>query len=161
MKIRKTTHNDVKEAAKIYENARAFMRATGNETQWVNRPDKADILRDIEEGNGYVVENEFGEIVGVFFFRLGDDPTYKTVYDGAWKNDLPYGVIHRIAVKYHGQGIADYIYNHCFNIRQNLKIDTHKDNAPMQRSLEKNGFEYCGIIHLENGEERLAFQKTH
>ena len=25
--------------------------------------------------------------------------------------------------------------------------------------LKRNGFSYCGIIYLENGEERLAFQK--
>ena len=42
----------------------------------------------------------------------------------------------------------------------NLKIDTHRDNYPMQKSLKKNGFEYCGIIYLADGNERLAFQKS-
>ena len=28
-----------------------------------------------------------------------------------------------------------------------------------ERSLVKNGFKYCGIIHLLNGDERLAYQK--
>ena len=160
MKIRKTTLADVVAVVEIYEDARRFMRENGNENQWVGRPDKSDVLRDIEDGNGYVVEAEDGEIIGAFFFRLGEDTTYKIIYDGAWKSDTPYGVIHRIAVKHHGCGIANFIYNYCFNIRQNLRIDTHKDNLPMQNSLVKNGFEYCGIIHLENGDERLAFQKV-
>ena len=148
MYIRKTTHADIGAAAMIYENARKFMRESGNENQWIGRPNEKDIEGDIESGNGYVVEGECGEIIGVFFFRLGDDPTYKIIYDGAWQSDGEYGVIHRIAVKHHGMGIADFIYNYCFNIRQNLRIDTHKDNIPMRNSLEKNGFKYCGIIHL-------------
>ena len=43
--------------------------------------------------------------------------------------------------------------------RVSLRIDTHRGNAVMRRMLEKNGFKYCGIIHLEDGDERLAFQK--
>jgi len=30
----------------------------------------------------------------------------------------------------------------------------------MRNILHKNNFTYCGIIYLENGEERLAYQKT-
>mgnify|MGYP003296922186 CR=1 FL=1 len=40
----------------------------------------------------------------------------------------------------------------------NIRIDTHHDNVVMQRLLKKLGFQYCGIIHLENGDPRLAFQ---
>ena len=29
----------------------------------------------------------------------------------------------------------------------------------MQRLLEKSGFKYCGIIYLEDGNERIAFEK--
>jgi acetyltransferase, GNAT family len=40
----------------------------------------------------------------------------------------------------------------------NLRIDTHKDNAPMLHNIRKHGFAYCGVIHTDNGSERLAFQ---
>ena len=30
----------------------------------------------------------------------------------------------------------------------------------MRHLMEKHGFDYCGIIYLANGDERLAFQKT-
>ena len=40
-----------------------------------------------------------------------------------------------------------------------MKNDTHKDNQSMQRMQAKNGFEYCGLIYLEDGAERIAFEK--
>lgn len=160
MIIRKTTITDVAAAAEIYDMARSFMRKSGNMEQWNNgHPNAEDILRDIESGTSYVCVEE-GEIIAVFFFKIGNDPTYDKIYDGAWKKDGEYGVIHRIAVKYNGRGLADKIYAHCYSLHQNLRIDTHRDNIPMQRSLTKNGFEYCGIIYIEDGNERLAYQKT-
>ena len=160
MLIRKTTHADVETAAAIYDNARKFMRESGNLNQWsAEYPNAQSILEDIENGGSYVCEDG-GEIIGIFYFAIGNDPTYDKIYGGQWKADGEYAVIHRIAVKHHGRGIADFIYSHCFGIHPNLRIDTHRDNAPMQRSLKKNGFEYCGIIYLANGDERLAFQKV-
>jgi hypothetical protein len=83
-----------------------------------------------------------------------------TIYDGTWLNNEKYGVIHRIEVKYHGRNIVGFIFNYCYGIIKNLKIDTHRQNLPMQRSLEKNGFKRCSIIYLESGAERIAYQKT-
>jgi RimJ/RimL family protein N-acetyltransferase len=40
-----------------------------------------------------------------------------------------------------------------------IKADTHKDNRAMQKALYKNGFQYCGIIYLEDNSERIAFEK--
>ena len=112
----------------------------------------------IKKGTSYVCEDN-GEVIAAFHFSVGDDPTYKKIYEGEWQNDEPYAVIHRIAVKYHGRGIADFCYGECFRIHPNLRIDTHRDNLPMQRSLGKNGFVRCGVIYLENGEDRVAYQK--
>ena len=159
MLIRKTTVADVAEAAAIYDSARVFMRASGNLHQWSDEyPNEKSILADIDADHSYVCEED-GEIVGIFYFNIANDPTYDKIYDGEWKRDGEYAVIHRIAVKYHGRGIADFIYARCFDMHPNIRIDTHRDNTPMQRSLEKNGFEYCGIIYLASGDERLAFQK--
>jgi RimJ/RimL family protein N-acetyltransferase len=41
----------------------------------------------------------------------------------------------------------------------NIRIDTHRDNAIMQHLLEKNGFVKCGIIYVEDGSPRIAYQK--
>ena len=40
-----------------------------------------------------------------------------------------------------------------------IKVDTHEDNQAMQRSLIKNGFDYCGVIYLADGSKRVAFEK--
>ena len=161
MFIRPATMADVNEAAKIYNNARKFMKESGNPTQWAGEyPNGYDVECGIENGTSYVCEDN-GEVVATFHFEMNaDDPTYHKIYEGQWKNNEPYAVIHRIAVKYNGRGIADFCYSECFKLQSNLKIDTHKDNIPMQKSLQKNGFEYCGIIYLASGDERIAFQKA-
>ena len=160
MIIRPATLADVDAANEIYDMARGFMRESGNPNQWNSvYPGKKDISDGIADGTSYVCE-EMGEVVATFHFSVGDDPTYKVIYDGEWQNSEPYAVIHRIAVKYHGRGIADFCYRECFRIHPNLRIDTHSDNLPMQRSLGKNGFVRCGVIRLENGEDRVAYQKT-
>ena len=154
------THADVPYAAEIYEKARRYMKESGNPDQWPGEyPGSYDVELGIADGTSYVCEDE-GEIVATFLFHPNaDDPTYRKIYEGEWLSDSPYAVIHRIAVKHHGRGIADFIFSECYKILPNIKIDTHRDNIPMQRCLKKNGFEYCGIIYLENGDERLAFEK--
>ena len=159
MIIRKTTYADVDAIVEIYENAKIFMRENGNYDQWnLGYPDKSTVLEDIESGVGYVCEED-GEILATFMFKIGEDKTYKIMYEGEWKNDAPYAAVHRVAVKRHGGGIVDFCLNECFKMFPNLKMDTHRDNIPMQRVLLRNGFVYCGIIHIETGDERMAYQK--
>ena len=159
MKIRRATQADVTAANEIYISARKFMRESGNPDQWADSyPSDKDILSGIEDGTSFVCEDE-GEIIATFYFRIGDDPTYGKIYGGKWLSEMPYAVIHRIAVKHHGRGIAGFIYGECFKMHPNLRIDTHRDNLPMQYSLSRAGFVKCGIIHLMNGDERVAYQK--
>ena len=161
MFIRPATDADVKAAEKIYENARVFMAESGNPTQWSGEyPNGYDVRLGIEKGTSYVCEDN-GEVVATFHFEKdADDPTYRKIFGGEWKKDAPYGVIHRIAVKYHGRGIVDFCFSECFKIIPNIRIDTHENNLPMKKCLVRNGFEYCGVIYLENGESRVAYQKT-
>lgn len=160
MKIEKATLASLETVLEIYADARAYMREHGNAEQWSGGYPSESILRaDIERGNLYLC-TEGEEILGVFCYFEGEDPTYGRIDGGAWLNDKPYGVIHRIAVAKHQRGVASFCFDACLARCHNLKIDTHKDNYPMQRSLEKNGFTRCGIIYLENGDERIAYQKS-
>ena len=160
MIIRKSTVNDAKEIGLIYAMARQFMRDNGNPDQWKDSyPDESTAFSDAKLGIGYVCEDA-GEIVAVFAFAVDNEPTYDDIYDGNWLNDDKYAYIHRVAVKRHGGGIIDFCFAECFKMHPNLKIDTHKDNIPMQKVLMRNGFKHCGRIFLENGDERLAFQKA-
>ena len=159
MLIRKTVESDLFRIGEIYENAKRFMRNSGNPNQWNSgKPNIETAREDMKAGVGYVVEDN-GEVIAVFMFSLDGEPTYDKIYEGSWLSDAPYGVIHRIAVAEQGKGIIDVCINACFAKCHNLRIDTHRDNLPMQRALAKRGFRYCGVIYLENGDERLAFQK--
>ena len=162
MNIRKANYKDLEEIRLIYQSARKFMSDNGNPNQWGNNnPPLSRTEEDLRENNLYVVEYD-KDILAVFFYKYGDDPTYKIIYQGSWLNNSPYGVIHRIAVsdKARGKGIAGICFDFAYNQCKNLKIDTHKDNIPMQRALAKHGFKQCGIIHLVNGDKRIAFQNT-
>ncbi len=163
--IRRATQDDLSAILSLYDRARAFMRQAGNLTQWTGGyPSREVILADMDKGCLYLCEetaDENGPPLAVFYCAREDDPTYRVIYDGAWQNDRPYAVIHRIAVSdaARGRGVAGFIFDACFAKYGNLKIDTHRDNLPMQRALEKNGFRRCGIIHLLNGDERVAYQR--
>lgn len=160
MYIRKTRPDELDKVMSIYDIGRAYMRANGNTEQWNNgHPSKALINSDIINGSSYVVADEKDEPIAVFAFIPGIDKTYIEIYNGRWLNNEEYCVIHRIAVAVQKKNIAKLVYDWCADKCTNLRIDTHADNIPMQNSLKKNGFQYCGIIHLENGDERLAYQK--
>ena len=160
MQIRTAEGRDLCAIEEIYDAARRFMRESGNLHQWSDgKPNKETAMADMARGVCYVLEDG-DEILAVFMFSKEDDPCCANIYEGEWKNDLPYAVIHRIAVRYPGRGLMDACINYCFAKHSNLKIDTHRDNIPMQKALLKRGFEYCGIIYLDSGDERLAYQKS-
>ncbi len=159
MEIRKATKFDTDAILALYEKAREFMKKAGNPDQWKNGyPQKELIERDIACENQYVCCID-GEIAASFFFAVGDDPTYSRIDGGSWLTDGKYGVLHRIAVLAQGAGVAGACFDFCLARCDSLRLDTHKDNIPMQKALKKHGFTYCGIIYLENGDERIAFEK--
>ena len=159
MEIRKTTMTELDKVMEIYAYARRFMAEHGNPNQWGStKPPREQIIKDIENGKSYVcVEGE--TLAAVFFFDIAPDPTYTIIYDGEWPNDKEYGVVHRIASAGKIKGAGSFCIEWAFEQCGNLRIDTHEDNKVMQNMLKKHGFKYCGIIHLVDGAERLAFQK--
>ncbi|MBE6600761.1 MAG: GNAT family N-acetyltransferase [Ruminococcaceae bacterium] len=162
MMIKRAEISHFEAVKEIYDGARRFMKEKGNPNQWIGGyPQDQVIFDDIKEKKLFLCE-ENGEILGVFCCFFGNDPTYEKIFDGEWLNDRPYAVIHRIAVaeNAHGRGVASLCFDYAFGICGNVKIDTHKDNIPMQRALKKNGFTPCGKIYLKNGDERIAFQKS-
>jgi len=137
------------------------MRESGNPRQWWDyHPAREVIEQDVEDGLSYVCDSG-GAIAAVFYFNIEVEPTYWKI-DGHWPNDEPYGIVHRIARARgaEGRGAGAFCIDWCFEQCGNLRIDTHRDNAPMINLLERLGFAYCGVIWLEDGDERLAYQKT-
>ena len=136
---------------------RSFMKKSGNPSQWRdNYPTEQLIRSDIQKGVSYVVIAD-DKIVGTFVFAEGAEPTYSEI-DGAWLNEKPYGTIHRIASDGSVKGLADECLRFCKTVNENIRIDTHEDNAPMLRWINRSGFEKCGIIRVADGSPRYAFQ---
>ena len=159
MIIRKAFIEDIEIIMHIYKDARDLMRSIGNGSQWGdNFPPRDSIVSNINSGDLYVcIENQ--EILGVFYFKVENEPTYKRIDSGEWLNDEPYGVVHRLAGSRKVKGIGTFCLDWCEKQCYNIRIDTHRDNIIMRKVLEKAGYVYCGIIYVANGSERLAFQK--
>jgi len=157
MIIRSAREQDMPRLLEIYEIARSTMRASGNLHQWNNGYPSEEVLReDITLGRLYVMEQD-GQAEAAFVFFVGVEPTYARI-EGAWLTDRPYGVIHRVASSGAIRGVVPTMVAWCRERAEELRIDTHADNTIMQRQVERSGFARCGIIYLENGDPRIAYQ---
>ena len=164
MEIRKSTARDLDRIMEIYAYARQFMAAHGNPNQWgpTNWPPEALIRRDIEQGDSYVCTH-VGRVVGTFYYICGRDvePTYARIEDGAWLDDGPYGVVHRIASDGSVRGVGAFCIQWAYEQCGHLRIDTHGDNVVMQGLLRKLGFVRRGTIYVkEDSYPRLAYEKA-
>ena len=154
--VRKAELRDLTAIADIYDHARAFMRSYGNMDQWptARYPSLESARADLEDGILYVTEDETG-VTGTFVLVPGPDPTYGYIEDGAWRRDTPYAAVHRVASR--GRGTLAAALNYAKARYDHIRMDTHRDNAPMRHLLEKLGFSQRGTIYVEDGTPRLAF----
>jgi len=158
--IRKATPADFGRIMEIYEIAKAFMRKTGNMTQWSGGyPQSELVLSDIGDGNMYAVLNGDGDVVACFGLFAGNDPTYDYIEGGKWASDTPYAAIHRVASDGTEKGIFKKISDFAGERYSHLRIDTHADNIPMQRAVTGCGFVHRGTIYLADGAPRLAYDR--
>ena len=141
MMIRRAAIQDLEQIMQIYARAVQYMHASGNPNQWVaGYPSRTLIEEDIARGVSYVVDRD-SVIEAVFSYIEGEDPTYRQIGQGMWHTNGSYGTVHRLASAGRLRGV-------------------HQDNRIMQHLLQKNGFVYCGVIHLANGAPRLAFERA-
>jgi len=154
--VRPAVLEDLDRILEIYAEARRFMAENGNPTQWHSGyPGRELLEEDIRLGRLFAVVRK-DEICGAFVFFIGDDPTYRYI-EGSWMKDTPYGVIHRIAGQ--GGGIFADALSFCEARISHIRIDTHHDNKPMQHVVEKAGFSRRGIIYVDDGSPRIAYEK--
>ena len=157
--IRLAEKNDMNVIMAIYSAAREYMKKQGNGQQWGDGfPYKELLESDIEKSQLYVFE-ENGSVHGVFAFIIGKDPTYKDIENGSWRDDVnPYGTLHRVAGDGVVKGVFEKIMIYVKDRNINLRIDTHEKNQTMRHLIIKNGFQERGIIYLEDGDPRLAYE---
>lgn len=158
MKIRKTEEKDIKKILEIYNFAREFMKKNNNPSQWADGyPSEETIRDDMKKEVSYVVEDEQKEVCATFAFIIGDDPYYSYIENGSWTKDEEYGIIHRIASNGKIKNITKEALKFALKKISYIRIDTHKDNLPMQKAILSNGFRKCGIIYVRNNSPRIAF----
>lgn len=161
--IRKAKIEDAPELFDIYAVARGYMIRTGNPNQWGKQyPPRDEFLKEIDAGVIYVLERDEvkegqNRLYGVFELLETPDPTYSYI-EGSWKDNSPYGTIHRVASDGSEKGIFENIVAFARERHNHLRIDTHEQNTTMQHVIQKNGFEFCGIIYLANGDARRAYE---
>ena len=166
MKFRKSTKTDVTRIMEIVKQAQEYFKSQGID-QWQNNyPNEEVINNDINNDESYVMLDE-DNIIATTVISFTKEKSYENIIDGQWITNGDYGVIHRIAVDntHKGKGLSHKIIKYAEEVcKQNnvhsIKVDTHEENIPMQSLLKKNGFEYCGIVYLEDGGKRVAFEKT-
>ena len=167
MTLRKSTNLDLPYIMAIISDAQESLRLQ-NIDQWQNQyPNEDTILNDIDKGYSYVFIDEAEQkIVATVAISFDGEETYNNIYYGKWILEEPYGVIHRIAVhkEYLSSGIGAKLIHQVQELVKkqgvpSLRIDTHKDNVPMQKLLKKLAFIQCGIIYVKDGSERIAFEK--
>ena len=165
MIFRKSEIKDIKEVMNIINDAKKSLKNQGLDQWQSGYPNEESIKEDIKKDISYVLEKD-EKILGTAAISFDGDKTYEKIYKGNWISTEEFAVIHRIAVleEAKGQGITGQIIKETENLCndrniKSIKIDTHKDNIPMQNSIKKNGFEYCGIIYVCDGSARVAFEK--
>ena len=166
MEFRKSVNSDIKDIVSIIEEAQSYFKEN-NIDQWQDGyPNEETIMNDIESKESYVLLKD-NKIIATAYLSFSGESDYDKIYDGKWISQGNYAVVHRVAVSniMKGNGIArelfKYIEEICLeNNIKHIKIDTHRENKSMQKFLNKNGFEYCGVIYLEDNSERIAFEKV-
>lgn len=161
--IRLARKDELGEIAEVYADARRFMAANGNPSQWgvTGYPQIGLLKEDIELERLYVIERR-GKIAAAFVLFFGEEPTYRVIREGAWPSGRPYLTVHRLGSLSSEHGTA----KECLDTARetakgkglDVRADTHEDNKPVRHILEKYGFEYCGRITVADGTERLAYQ---
>ncbi len=167
MEFRKTTREDIPGIMRIIAQAQEYMKNEGIDQWQDGYPNEAAFEEDIEKDYSYVMLED-DQVIGTIAIIFDGEPTYDVIYEGEWKTvEEPYAAVHRVAVDVEckGKGIAGTMLAEVEKMCRersvrSIKNDTHRDNKSMQRMVTKNGFEYCGIIYLESGAERIAFEKV-
>ncbi|HHY81416.1 MAG TPA: GNAT family N-acetyltransferase [Clostridiales bacterium] len=165
MKFRKSAISDLPGIMEIIRQAQAYMKGNGIDQWQDGYPDANTIVNDINKGCSYVLADN-DTLAGTAAVFFDGEKTYNTIYEGEWLTAGSYAAVHRVAVagSYRNTGAAGYmmecIENLCLSKNvPSIRIDTHEDNLPMRKFLKKCNFQYCGIIYLEDGSKRLAFEK--
>ncbi len=166
MYIRQSRLDDIDRLMEVFKGAKEILRKHDNYDQWGdNYPQQTIIEKDIKQNQSYVVvsdeedsnEMDPGQIIGTFVIQKKPDENYKRILEGAWLNDDPHVVIHRLGSSNEIKGVGKYIFDHLTSTYSNIRIDTTDQNKPMQSLLKKYGFKQCTVVDIGHS-TRIGYQ---
>ena len=137
-----------------------------NSRQWQDGyPAVENITGDIEKGYGYVLCDE-DTVIAYGAVVFDGEPTYNNI-QGKWLTDLPYVVLHRLAVadEVKNRGVATAFMQKVMQLAKqkgigSFRVDTNFDNLYMHKMLSALDFTYCGEIFTERNQQRNAYEKV-
>lgn len=154
---------DLSAVMRLINEAKQFLREHGVDQWQSGYPDEACILRDINSGSGYLVEDE-NLLAGYLCIDFRGEPAYETL-SGSWQSERPYAVVHRLAIdnSCKGKGLSHQIFSLTEALCRSkavysIRADTDRNNEAMKHVLAKNGFAYCGTISFDNS-QKIAYEK--
>lgn len=163
-RIRNAAIEDMHAILNVFDQARAAIAQLGIDQWQDGYPAREHIQADIDKRYGFVLCADHA-VQGYFAMIADGEPTYDRIDDGQWLTDGAYMTVHRVAVSdaLRGQGASAEIVRYAAQraLRQGMgavRIDTHRGNVRMRRFLEKQGFAACGVIYLQSGAERIAYE---
>lgn len=170
MEYRNARSADVPSIMEVIGQAQAYMSCLGID-QWKNGyPNAAIFEQDIAKDSCYLFYEKLApeKIAGLITVQFEGEPAYDKI-QGQWLSRQSYGVIHRtaLAASWRGTGLANELIQLAQQLTEgrglhSLRVDTHEDNLPMRRLLERNGFTACGIVYYEGSGfslRRLGYEK--
>ncbi len=171
--FRKSTISDIDAIVQIANDGKELLKSNGiNQWQKGTYPDRKLFMQDVEDGIGYVVSEE-EVVVAICAVTFTDEVSYRQLISGSWKtaDNGVYATVHRAAVarKHQGKHITKFLFNSVVKLAAeegavSVRVDTHPDNAAMNRALQKAGFEKCGEFYIQEGDEagqlRYGYEKV-
>lgn len=164
LRCRSACPSDLDACLAVYASARRFMVERGNPFQWGSAwPPEDVVAADIQAGRLWVaLASAAGEktdpVCGCFAVCEDDEPAYAHI-DGAWLSDGPYVTLHRVASDGTRPGLLAAAVETAAAFSPHIRIDTHANNGPMRRKLALLGFFERGTVFLDDGGERIAFER--
>lgn len=173
MEFRKAGAAHIERLAALYADARAAIAAFSIDQWQDGYPRVTDIENDIRRDELWI--GMTGERIDCAAALLCGKPgetsvdhTYDRIENGAWLTCTrkDYAAVHRVACASWARstGCASQLMAYLAELaRENgkwsLRVDTHEGNLAMRKMLAKNEFAYCGVIYLENGDKRVAYER--
>lgn len=160
--IRRATYDDLDTILSIVRSAQLSLRELGID-QWQDGYPTAEVIRaDIDAGVGYV--SCYGElVVGYAAIITTGEEAYRQIEE-LWRYKGDYVAVHRLCVdgEHRRCGVALKLMSYAVQVAHEarcraFRIDTHRGNIRMLSMLQKQGFEYVGIVRYESG-ERVAYE---